>query len=83
MIFNRLCNFLVFGVDSILLQLWTTPQDFGGTTFYKIGDAFRAYKNYNKINYSNFPNLTTGERVAYIYKFKDRLPNSFVSLQIA
>src|SRR5690606_12299749 len=71
----------VFSIQ-ILLQLWTTPQEFGGTTFYKIGDASRAYKNYNRINYSDFPNLTTGERVAYIYKFKDKLPNSFVSLQI-
>lgn len=74
--------FLSIFTIQILLQLWTTPQDFGGTTFYKIGDAFRAYKNYNKINYSDFPNLTTGERVTYIYKFKEKLPNSFVSLQI-
>lgn len=74
--------FLSVFTIQILLQLWTTPQDFGGTTFYKIGDAFRAYKNYNKINYSDFPNLTTGKRVAYIHKFKDKLPNSFVSLQI-
>jgi hypothetical protein len=74
--------FLSVFTTQIFLQLWTTPQDFGGTTFYKIGDAFRAYKYYNKINYTDFPNLTTGERVAYIYKFKDKLPNSFVLLQI-
>lgn len=66
----------------MLLQLWTTPQDFGGTTFYKIADAFGAYVKYNKINYNDFPNLSAGQRVAYIHKFKDKLPNSFVLLQI-
>lgn len=66
----------------LLFQIWTTPQDFGGSTFYKIGDALRAYKNYNKINYTDFPDLTTGEKVAYIYKFKSQLPDSFVLLQI-
>lgn len=74
--------FLSIFTVQIFLQLWTTPQDFGGTTFYKIFDAFGAYRNYNSIEYSNFPNLTSGERVAYIYKFKDKLPNSFVLLQI-
>ena len=71
----------VFAVQ-IFLQLLTTPQDFGGSTFYKIGDTFKAYKNYNRINYSDFTNLTTGERVVYIYKFKEELPDKFISLQI-
>src|SRR5690606_34959398 len=39
-------------------------------------------KNYNRINYSDFTNLTTGERVSYIYKFKEELPDKFIALQI-
>lgn len=74
--------FLTVFTVQILLQLWTTPQDFGGSTFYKIGDTFKAYKNYNRINYSDFTNLTTGERVSYIYKFKEELPDKFIALQI-
>lgn len=74
--------FLSVFTIQVVLQLWTTPQDFGGSTFFKIGDAYSAYKNYNTLNYSDFQNLTTGERVAYIYKFKDQLPNSIVSLHI-
>lgn len=74
--------FLTVFTVQILLQLWTTPQDFGGSTFYKIGDTFKAYKNYNRINYSDFTNLTIGERVAYIYKFNEELPDKFISLQI-
>jgi hypothetical protein len=62
--------------------LSTTPQDFGGTTFHKIKDTFKAYKNYERINYSDFANVTAGERVAYIYKFKRELPEKFISLQI-
>jgi hypothetical protein len=71
----------VFSVQ-ISLQLWTTPQDFGGTTFYKIKDSLKACKNYGRINYNDFANLTAGERVAYIYKFKRELPDKFISLQI-
>tara|TARA_R110002020_G_scaffold401078_2_gene611336 strand:- start:6647 stop:7390 length:744 start_codon:yes stop_codon:yes gene_type:complete len=66
----------------IFLQLMTTPQDFGGTTLYKIRDTFNAYVKYDSINYSDFANLTTGERVAYIYKFKEELPDKFIALQI-
>jgi hypothetical protein len=62
--------------------LWATPQDGGGNTFSKIGDTFKAYKNYNKIKFTDFPNLTTAGRITYIFKFKYDLPNSFVMLQI-
>lgn len=74
--------FLTTFTVQISLQLWTTPQDFGGTPFSKIGDTFKAYKNYNRINYSDYADLTAGERVAYIYKFKEELPDKFISLQI-
>jgi hypothetical protein len=74
--------FLTVFTVQVCLQLWTTPQDFGGTTFYKIRDTFKAYKNYGRINYSDFADLTTGERVAYIYKFKGKLPDKLISLQI-
>jgi hypothetical protein len=74
--------FLTVFTVQIFLQLWTTPQDFGGTTFYKIRDTFKANKNYGRISYSDFANITSGERVAYIYKFKEELPDKFISLQI-
>lgn len=72
---------IVFIVNSLIAaQLY--PQQSGQTTLKQIGDTFKAYKNYNKINYSDFTHLTTGERVAYIYKFKERLPDKYISLQI-
>ena len=73
--------FCVF-IFQISLQLCTTPQDFGGTTFSKIEDTYKAYIKYDKIKFTDFPNLTTAERVAFIYKFKEKLPNTFVTLQI-
>ena len=53
----------------------TTPQDFGGTTLYKIRDTFKAYVKYDRINYSDFANLTTGERVAFTNLKKNYLTN--------
>jgi hypothetical protein len=73
--------FCIF-VFQVTLQLWTTPQDFGGDTFSKISDTYKAYLNYYNIEYADFPNQTTAERVVFIYKFKNELPNSFVTLQI-
>ena len=64
------------------IQLSTLPQDFGGDAFSKISDAKIAFSNYNKIEFNDFPNLTTGERVVYIYKFKHKLPDTFISLTI-
>lgn len=66
----------------IYLQLWITPQDFGGSTLSKINDTFSAYRKYEQIQYTNFPNLTKAERVIYIYKFQNRLPESLINLQI-
>jgi len=74
--------FLSVFTIQIFLQLLTTPQDSGGSTLYQIGDAFKAYLNYNRLNYSDFPNLTEGQRVTYIYKFKEKLPDKFITLQI-
>lgn len=74
--------FLSVFTIQIFLQLLTTPQDGNVSTFYQIGDAFKAYINYNRLNYGDFPNLTEGQRVTYIYKFKDELPDKFISLQI-
>ena len=74
--------FLTLFTVQVFLQLWSTPQDFGGTTFHKIRDTFKAYKNYDRLNYSDFANLSTGQRVAYIYKFKEELPEKLISLKI-
>lgn len=48
----------------------------------KISDAKNAFSKYEEIEFSDFPTLTTGERAAYIYKFKSKLPHTFILLTI-
>jgi hypothetical protein len=64
------------------IQLSTIPQDYGGNAFSKISDVKSAFSKFDKIEFNDFPNLTTGERVAYMFKFKSKLPNTFISLTI-
>ncbi len=64
------------------VQLATLPQDFGGDVFSKIGDAKNAFFNYDQLEFNDYSKLTTGERVAFIYKFESKLPDSFILLTI-
>lgn len=64
------------------LELVTTKQEFSGSTLSQISDTFHAYSKFDKINYNDLFTLTAGERVVYIYKFKDKLPDSFIELSI-
>lgn len=73
--------FILISIQSII-QLALTPQDYGGNVFSKIIDAKKGYNNYKSIEYTDFPNLSSGERVAYLHKFKYRLPNSLSILTI-
>ncbi|WNJ18251.1 hypothetical protein [Pontibacter sp. G13] len=75
-------TFLTILVSQAYFQLLTTPQDFGGDVISKISMAKNAFSNYEELEFHDFPNLTTSERVAYIYKFKQKLPDTFISLTI-
>src|SRR5690554_4940438 len=85
---RQLNSWQILIVFSILIifqsyvQLSTIPQDFGGSAFSKITDAKSAFSKYDKIEFNDFPNLTTAERVAYLYKYKSKLPDTFISLTI-
>ena len=42
----------------------------------------KTYRNYNKIDFNNFDSLNNSERVAFIYKYKNKLPKSISTLFI-
>lgn len=73
---------LVIVTSYSYFQLSILPQDFGGSTFEKIKNAKEAYSKYEKIKFYDFPKLTNFERVAYSYKFQNKLPKSFIILTI-
>ncbi len=81
-VWQILIAFMLFITLQSYIQLATMPQDCGGDVLSKINDAKNAFSQYDKIEFRDFPNLTTAERVAYIYKFKNKLPNTFISLTI-
>ena len=57
--------FALISIQSYV-QLSSIPQDFGGDAFSKISDAKSGFSKYDSIEFYDFPNLTIGERVAYI-----------------
>jgi len=73
---------VAFIIVQTLLQLALLPQEFRGSSFKQISNAFSAYKNYDRIKLSDFPKLTDAERVVFIYKFKSQLPLTYTSLTI-
>jgi hypothetical protein len=75
-------TFFVFISLQFIVELNVHPQDFGGSPFQQIADVKRASKNYDNIRFDSFPVLSRAERVAYIYKFKNRLPLSISALSI-
>jgi hypothetical protein len=79
---QTLIAFLILITFQSHVQLSTIPQDSGGDAFSKISDAKSAFSKYDQIEFNDFPSLTTGERVAYLYKFKSKLPDTFISLTI-
>lgn len=81
-IWQTLIAFLILITLQSYVQLSTIPQDFGGDAFSKISDAKSAFSKYDKIEFNAFLNLTKGERVVYIFKFKSKLPDTFISLTI-
>jgi hypothetical protein len=83
--FNLWSIALLFSVTLIFqtyIELLVVPQDFGGNAISKISYSYKAYKNYDSIQFKDFANLTQAERVDFIYKFKNKLPDSFIILTL-
>lgn len=68
--------FLTLLTSQTMLQLWAISKNTDGDSFSRISDATNAYYNYDKIQFDSFPNLSTGERVVFVYKFKNILPDT-------
>ena len=66
----------------VLIELYVHPQDFGGSPFQQISEYKNAYTDYDKIDFDNYTEFNNAKRVAFIYKFKDRLPKSISTLRI-
>ncbi|HTO16769.1 MAG TPA: hypothetical protein VLZ83_13450 [Edaphocola sp.] len=79
-VWRTLGVFFVLIIFQSFVQLVTTPQESG--VFLTINDTKNAYYKFDKIEVNDFPNLSRGERVVYIYKFKSNLPSSFITLTI-
>ncbi len=66
----------------VLIQLLTTPQEYGGQPIEQISRAITTYKQFDHIDLENFEHLDQFERVAYIFKNKKSLPDSYLILSI-
>lgn len=60
------------------LQLLITPQEIGGEPIKQISEASATYKQFERIDFSDFSRLKQFERVAYIFRNKSRLPDSYL-----
>jgi len=74
--------FLLFIAIQFEIELQVHPQDFGGSPLQQIADCKSAYTFYDSINFDSYPQLGRAKRVAYIYKFKNKLPSSISTLSI-
>lgn len=74
--------FIVLITFQIYLQLLATPQETGGEPIQQISDAIKAYRRFDDINYDDFSSLNQFERVAYIFRNKNRLPASYLIISI-
>jgi hypothetical protein len=75
-------TFFAFISVQFLFELYVHPQDFGGSTFKQIAEYKQAFKKFDNISFDSFPVLNKAERIAYIYKFKNRLPSTISTLSI-
>ena len=64
------------------LQLLITPQEIGGEPVQQISEAIETYRRFDKSDYNDFSKLNQFERVAYIIRYKSRLPDSFLILSV-
>lgn len=80
-IFIGLISFSFLTIQ-FFIELTFHPQDFGGSPFSQLNSFSKAVKNYDNINYTGFSNLNQADRVVFIYKFKNKLPQSISTLYI-
>ena len=75
-------SFIVFITIQMYLQLLITPQEIGGEPLQQISEASETYRRFDKIDFSDFTKLDQFERVAYIFRYKSRLPDSYIILSV-
>ena len=74
--------FATFLSIQVLIQLLTTPQEYHGEPIEQISRAITTYKQFDNIDFEDFEDLDQFERVAYIFKNKNSLPDSYLILSI-
>jgi hypothetical protein len=75
-------SFVSFLLIQFFVQLLITPQEYGGEPIEQVSKAITTYKRFDKIDFSDFSKLDQFERVAYIFKNKKSLPDSYLILSI-
>lgn len=65
-----------------IFLLYIHPQDYGGEPIKQLKQYVKTYQNYNRVTFYKFDSLNTPERVAFIYKYKRKLPRSISVLYI-
>jgi len=70
--------FITFSIGFFILLLMH-PQE-RESPLEQIINCSKAYINYNKVNYNSFEKLNKQERISYLYKYKNYLPNHIVLL---
>jgi hypothetical protein len=74
--------FVGFITIQMYLQLLITPQEIGGEPLQQVSEAIATYRRFDKIDLSDFSKLNQFERVAYIFRNKSRLPESYLILSV-
>jgi hypothetical protein len=74
--------FVAFLSIQFSAQLLLTPQDYGGEPIGQISEAISAYRQFDQIDFNDFSELNQYERVAYIFKNKNSLPDNYLILSI-
>lgn len=75
-------SFVILIIVQIFTQLFFTPQEIGGQPVNQISEAISTYKRFDNGDFSDLSKLNQFERVAYIFKNKKSLPDSYLILSI-
>jgi hypothetical protein len=73
--------FIAFLCIQVYVDLLLTPQE-NGEPIEQISEAISTYKRFDKIDFSDFSTLNQFERVSYIFKNKNSLPDNYLILSI-
>jgi hypothetical protein len=72
----------IFFILQFIFLLYIHPQDYGGEPIDQLKQYAKTYRNYNQVDFNKFDSLNRSERVAFIYKYKNKLPKSISVLYI-